>query len=321
MSSHTPSRHIGHSTMGLTPSKLSDADFPSQAGKVVVVTGANAGLGLATAKEFARKGARVVMACRSEERARNALKQVQDYAPGSQAEFLPLDLSDLDSVTQFARDLETKCGHVDVLINNAGVMTPPYSKTKQGFEMQIGVNHFGHYALTLRLLPLLRKAPSGNARVVTLSSMAAVIPGAAIHFEDINFEKSYSGWSAYQQSKLANQLFSLELGKRLAATKGEGDAEVSVFTAHPGATHTELQRHNGFMGFLSLFVAMSPMQGALSQIYAGGSPNAKPGTFYGPAWISFGAQSPQKMGKPTLSDDDAAKLWKVSAEKTGLDLA
>eukprot|EP01061_Rhynchopus_euleeides_P001677 TRINITY_DN11226_c0_g2_i1.p1 TRINITY_DN11226_c0_g2~~TRINITY_DN11226_c0_g2_i1.p1 ORF type:complete len:327 (+),score=127.47 TRINITY_DN11226_c0_g2_i1:58-981(+) len=307
--------------MGLTPSRLSDEDFPSQEGKIVVVTGSNTGLGLASAKEFARKGARVIMACRSEERALPAIKQVQEYAPGSTVEFLRLDLGDLESVKQFAKDLAVRCPHVDVLMNNAGIMIPPYGKTKQGFEQQMGVNHFGHYALTLQVLPLLRKAPSGNPRVVVLSSLAAARPGVQIFWNDVNWENTeYDKRLSYGQSKLANLLFALELEKRLAATKKEGDAQVDVMSAHPGWTKTDLARHHSVVQVLVSVLGMSAASGCLSQLYAAVSPNAKSGDYYGPSWGPWGPPAEAKVPRAGRDEEAATKLWELSAACTGAKL-
>src|ERR1700750_1777813 len=206
------------------------ADIPRLDGRTAVVTGANSGLGLATARELARAGAGVVLACRSEEKGRGAVDSILRAVPGADVSLGTLDLADLDSVPAFAR---ARGGAVDLLINNAGIMAAPSGQTRQGFESQFGTNHLGHFALTGLLLPSLLK--SAAPRVVTVSS--TMHRGGKMHFDDLNGERKYSRWGAYSQSKLATLMFCFELQRR--ATEA-GSALLSL-AAHPGYAATNLQ--------------------------------------------------------------------------------
>lgn len=211
------------------------SDIPDQSGRTAVVTGANSGIGYVTARELARRGARVVLACRSEERGSRALGLLRSEVPGAEAEFMRLDLGDLGSVREFAASYESEAhGGLDLLINNAGVMALPYRQTVDGFETQFGVNHLGHFALTGLLLPLLLRTP--GARIVTVSSgMHAV---ANIDIDDLNSERGYRRWVAYSRSKTANLLFVHELARRLAAMRlrcgGRGGASRLCVDEPPG---------------------------------------------------------------------------------------
>ena len=209
------------------------ADIPAQSGRVAIVTGANSGLGLVTARELARAGARVVMACRDEGKGREAVRAVEVRAPGSGVEVEQLDLAALDSVRAFAERVRERHPQIDLLINNAGVMAPPRRETADGFELQFGTNHLGHFALTGLLLDALEGRE--DARVVTLSS--GVHRGGRIAFGNLGGERRYFRWSAYSQSKLANLLFALELDRRLRAA---GSA-IKSLAAHPGWSATNLQ--------------------------------------------------------------------------------
>lgn len=182
-------------------------DMPSQRGKIDLVTGANSGLGFEITRALARKEARVVMACRSEIRGKQALKRITDQVPEAKLELMLLDLSSLDEVKKFSQTFKERYDKLHLLFNNAGVMIPPYQKTKDGFELQFGVNHLAHFALTGQLMPLLKNTT--NARVVTTSSRASM--RGQIHFEDFNFKNGYNDWKAYGQSKLANLMFGMEL--------------------------------------------------------------------------------------------------------------
>jgi NAD(P)-dependent dehydrogenase (short-subunit alcohol dehydrogenase family) len=207
-------------------------DIPAQRGRVAVVTGANSGLGLVTARELARGGARVVLACRSETRGREAAERIAAEVPAAEVEFARLDLGDLASVREFADSFS--CDRLDLLVNNAGVMALPYGTTADGFETQFGVNHLGHFALTGLLFPLIAKTP--GARVVTVSSMVHAL--SDIDLDDLNSEKQpYRKWIAYGRSKSANLLFTHELARRLSAA----GSDVVAAAAHPGYASTNLQ--------------------------------------------------------------------------------
>ena len=206
-------------------------------GKTVIITGANTGIGLETAVDMAGRGARVILACRNKEKGEAAVAEVKRRSNSEDAIFVSLDLASLDSVREFAAKVLDEEPHIDILINNAGVMACPYTKTADGFELQFGVNHLAHFLLTNLLLDRLKEAPS--ARIVTVSSIGHA--AGKINFDDLQFEKSYNKWVAYFQSKLANVLFARSLAKRLQGTN------VTAYSLHPGAVRTELGRHVAFM--------------------------------------------------------------------------
>ncbi|MEM8933222.1 MAG: oxidoreductase, partial [Acidobacteriota bacterium] len=213
-------------------------DIPDQTGRSAMVTGANSGIGFETARALARKGARVTLACRSLDRGMAAKERILAETPDAEVDVAPLDLADLTRVATFAEQVARAHDRLDLLVLNAGVMVPPASRTAQGFELQFGVNHLGHFALTGRLLPLLQS--TAGSRVVVVSSTAAAF--GAMRFDDLHFEKrGYAPWPAYGQSKLANQLFTRELQRRLR----DAGSTVQVTAAHPGWTATNLQRTSG----------------------------------------------------------------------------
>jgi NAD(P)-dependent dehydrogenase (short-subunit alcohol dehydrogenase family) len=290
-------------------SRWTAADLPSFADRTVVVTGANSGLGLITARELARVGAHVVLAVRDPARG----DRVAATIPGS-TEVRRLDLADLASIDAFA---DGWSGRLDVLVNNAGVMAVPEQRTKDGFELQIGTNHLGHFALTNRLLPQI------TDRVVTISSTAHRT--GTIRLDDLNFERGgYGRWTAYGQSKLANLLFTLELQRRL----DEAGSAVRALAAHPGYAATNLQGHTGsgvqhrFMSITNRLLAQSDEMGALPTLYA--ASRDLPGASYvGPDGFQ------EQRGHPTLAKrstaaqdaDTARRLWQLSEELTHVTFA
>ena len=301
-------------------------DMPDQSGRVAVVTGANSGLGLITARELARKGATVVMGCRDPGRGERAHTEVVAAAPGAAVMLERLDLADLGSVREFAAQVCQAHPRIDLLVNNAGIMAPPRSETADGFELQLGTNHLGHFALTGSLLERLLAAP--GSRVVTVTSTMHWV--GRINFDDLQRERRYERWTTYGQSKLANLLFARELQRRLAATS----AETRSVAAHPGYSATRLQStgpgagggvaSRAWTAMLSLgnrIYAQNAEMGALPQLYAATAPDVPGGALVGPS--SFD----QMRGHPTLvgstragSDMDVARrLWDVSAELTGVD--
>jgi NAD(P)-dependent dehydrogenase (short-subunit alcohol dehydrogenase family) len=289
-------------------------DIPEQTGRVAIVTGANTGIGFETARMLAARGARVVLACRNAEKGQAAVEKIMAEKPAGRAEVMLLDLSDLDSVSSFAGAFSSSHQRLDLLIDNAGVMVPPFGRTKQGFETQFGTNHLGHFALTLRLLPLLEKTP--GSRVVVVSSTAQNI--GRIDFDDLNWERrSYKPWPAYGQSKLANIMFALELSRRLAVA-GSG---VLVTAAHPGYTATDLQRNSGFRS-LNPFLAMKPADGALPTLRAAVDPSAAPGSYFGPSGLleMRGSPGPARICRRGLNEADAARLFDVSERLTSVTL-
>ncbi len=298
------------------------ADIPPLAGRVVVVTGANSGLGLETSLAMARSGAHVVLACRDHERGAGAVDRILREVPGAGVELAQLDLADLASVARFATEFSERHVQLDVLVNNAGVMAIPRRETADGFEMQFGTNHLGHFALTGLLLD--RLLSTQGARVVTVSSMAGLF--GRIRFDDLQGLHRYGKWSAYGQSKLANQLFTLELDRRLAVC----GSDVLSVAAHPGYASTNLQMVAPQMSGSNLMetmsrlanstVAQSAAAGALPSLYAATSPAVRGGQFFGPDRM-FGMRGhpkPLQFLKSATDTETARRLWEVSEELTGV---
>ncbi|MET9381406.1 oxidoreductase [Streptomyces sp. NPDC002928] len=294
-------------------------DMPDQSGRTAVVTGANSGLGYVTARELARKGARVVVACRSEVRGRAAVDRIGAEVPGAEAEFARLDLGDLGSVREFAAVFPYD--RLDLLVNNAGVMALPYGTTADGFETQFGVNHLGHFALTGLLLPALLATP--GARVVTVSSMMHTL--ANIDIRDLNSEHHYRRWIAYARSKTANLLFTHELARRLAATW----ADAVAAAAHPGYAATNLQtagpRAEGrrtaerLMRLGNRVIAQPAEAGALPTLCAATAPDVRPDSFTGPSLAMWrGAPAPSWRAPWTRDDRVSERLWTASEALTGV---
>jgi NAD(P)-dependent dehydrogenase (short-subunit alcohol dehydrogenase family) len=295
------------------PWSLSDA--PDQKGRIAIVTGANAGLGLECALALAAKGCAVVLACRSLANAEGARAQILAQTPNATVEGLVLDLCDLASVQAFAARYTKGHKILDLLINNAGIMMPPFSLSKDGFESQLAANYLGHFALTGLLLPLLNKTP--GARVVSLSSLAH--KWGAIRFDDMNFTTGYSKRWAYGQSKLACLMFAYELNRRL---KKAGSSTLSV-AAHPGVSATSLFRHMpGIVGVLNPLTALifqSAKGGVLPTLYAALGADIEGGDYCGPQSMAEMRGAPVKVGSNTRSQDlaDALRLWRESERMTG----
>jgi NAD(P)-dependent dehydrogenase (short-subunit alcohol dehydrogenase family) len=290
------------------------ADIPDQTGRTALVTGANTGIGFETARMLARKGARVVLACRNREKGESALERIRHEAPAADVSLLTLDLADLDSVSACARSFMEGHDRLDLLIDNAGVMVPPLSRTKQGFELQFGTNHLGHFALTGRLLPLVAKTP--GSRVVVVSSTGALI--GRIHFEDLHYQRRrYRPWPAYGQSKLANLMFTSELARRLEAS----GSPVRVTAAHPGGSATDLQRNTWFFRtVVNRWLASKPSDGALPTLRAAVDPEAASGSYWGPGG-AFGMRGPPvevRIPERAKEEGVARRLWEVSEELTGV---
>jgi NAD(P)-dependent dehydrogenase (short-subunit alcohol dehydrogenase family) len=293
------------------------ADVPDQSGKTVIITGANAGLGLEAAKVLAARGARVVMACRSRSKAEAAMDAIRQETPGAALEFAALDLGSLRSVEACAVDLSGRFAAIDALINNAGLMATDPSLTEDGFETQFGVNHLGHFALTARLLPLLAKNP--GARIVSHSSMGhRGARGSA--FPNPRSLDGYDRWNVYFWSKLANLLFTAELQRRLAAA---GHAAIAT-VAHPGASHTDLgsegQHFTNRVTTLFMPWATQPAsQGALPLLRAATDPEAQPGDYFGPRWMLRGLPVKETPSARARDAALACRLWDDSVRWTGLD--
>jgi NAD(P)-dependent dehydrogenase (short-subunit alcohol dehydrogenase family) len=300
------------------------ADIPDQSGRTAVVTGANGGLGLATARALAGAGARVVMAARNQAKAAEAEERIRAGLPDASLTVVPLDLGSLDSVRTAAEQILAKHDSVDLLVNNAGVMGIPEGKTADGFELQFGVDHLGHFALTARLMPALLRAPS--ARIVTVTSTAHHM-GRAVDPDNPHLHGRYGPWRAYGQAKLANFHFALGLHRLLA----KAGASAGSLVAHPGLSNTELQAvsveetdgglsQRFFLG-LARATGMSPGQGALSQLRAGTDPDAKSGEFYGPLFVNNGPPVRKPILRRLGMTRAIERLWRVSERETGLELS
>lgn len=288
-------------------------DMPSQQGRIYVITGGTSGIGFETAKALARSGAWVLIASRNEARGREAVAAIREAAPGARVQFERLDLGDLASVHALAERLNATLPHLDVLINNAGIMEPPQrGVSANGFELQFAVNYLGHYALTAELLPLLRKSKA--PRVVTQSSIAAIM--GRLQFDDLQFEREYAASRAYGQSKLACLMFALELQRRSDAS-GWG---IQSIAAHPGLSRTELQAHHSGPRRLLRLLFQSAEQGALPTLYAATSPAAQGGDYYGPNGLLELRGHPADAGIPSQAQDEgaASRLWAESERLTGV---
>jgi NAD(P)-dependent dehydrogenase (short-subunit alcohol dehydrogenase family) len=299
-----------------------ERNIPDLTGKVIIITGANSGLGFEAAKVLAVKGARVVMAVRDLARGEQAAGDIRRTAPRAGLEVMALDLAGLASVRRFAETFSASHDRLDVLLNNAGVMAIPRRVTVDGFEMQLGTNHLGHFALTGLLLPRILRTP--GSRIVTVSSGAHVF--GKINFDDLQSERSYSKWGAYGQSKLANLLFAYEFQRKLAAA---GSSVISV-AAHPGYASTNLQavgpQMEGSrlgartMAAANRVLAQSAAMGALPEVYAATSPDVRGGDYIGPDGLMGQRGFPRKVRSNSRSYDQAvaARLWAVSEELTGV---
>jgi NAD(P)-dependent dehydrogenase (short-subunit alcohol dehydrogenase family) len=298
--------------------KWTTADVPDQSGRVAVVTGANTGLGYHTAAALAQSGAHVVLAVRNLEKGNLALARIVAAHPHADVTLQELDLSSLKSVRAAATALRKAYPRIDLLINNAGVMWTPKQVTADGFEMQFGTNHLGHFALTGLLLDNL--LPVRGSRVVTVSSTGHRLR-AAIHFDDLQWEHGYDRIAAYGQSKLANLLFTYELQRRLAANQKYTIAAA----AHPGSTSTELTRNlpaifKPALAVLGPLVFQNAAMGALPTLRAATDPDVQGGQYYGPDGLGEQRGHPKLVSSSAQSHDEdlQRRLWKVSEELTGV---
>jgi NAD(P)-dependent dehydrogenase (short-subunit alcohol dehydrogenase family) len=297
------------------------ANIPDQSRRVAVVTGANGGLGLEVARELARKGGHVVMAARDQAKAEAARASILSEIPDASLESQPLDLASLASVREAAARILADHPRIDILVNNAGLMAIPERRTEDGFEMQLGVNHLGHFALTAQLLPALLQ--SDGARVVSVTSTGRHA-GRPIDPDNPSLSGHYDPWRAYGQSKLANVHFALELDRRFR----EADVPARSIVVHPGFSSTDLQarsvRETGggrsqrfFHGVVRRF-GMTPAQGALPLLRAATDPDAVGGALYTPRWVNWGPPVRRPMFRRTRNRDAMASLWEFSERETGL---
>jgi len=301
----------------------SAADIPNQSGRIAVVTGANGGLGLETARALAQAGAHVVLAARDPEKTARAEADIRAGLPTADLEIVPLDLASLASVRSASDQILARHRAIDILVNNAGVMACPERRTEDGFEMQFGVNHLGHFSFTALLLPALLRAAA--ARVVSVSSTAHLM-GLSVDVANPHLEGKYGPWRAYGQSKLANFHFAIGLNQRFVAA---GVAARSL-GAHPGLSNTDLQaasvRESGggltqkFFHVLAGSTGMTPAQGALSQLRAATDPAAKGGEYYGPLFVNNGPPVRKPILRRLGMARAIAKLWEVSERETGIRL-
>ncbi|MGA9719466.1 MAG: oxidoreductase [Acidobacteriaceae bacterium] len=301
-------------------SKWTPRQIPTQQGRLAIVTGANSGIGFQTARYLAQAGATVILACRNAEKGEAARAKIASAYPASNLQVGVLDVADLNSVDRFAAEFSSEDKPLDLLINNAGVMALPQRQTTpQGFEMQFGTNHLGHFALTGLLLPTLLRQP--GSRVVTVASIAH--KGGKLNFDDLNAERRYDPRGAYQQSKLANLVFGLEFDRRLRARRATTESVI----AHPGVAVTNIVSNgigNGVQGriiqALIPLVAQSDDRGSWPLLYAATSPEAHGGGYYGPDGIAEIKGAPVEVKpKPHAMDPAAGKrLWEVSEELTGV---
>lgn len=300
--------------------KWTTADMPDLTGQVILVTGANSGIGFEAAKEFARQGAQTILACRNMDKAQAALADIQKELPQAKVEIMALDLASLDSVRQFAAAFKAQYDQLDVLVNNAGIMMVPYGRTEDGFERQLGTNHLGHFALTGLLFDLLRNTP--GARVVNVSSGGHRF--GEMDFDNLMFTdgEGYTPMGAYGRSKLANLLFTYELQRRFEALGADAEA----LAAHPGISDTHLADHllnRWFAPLLRpLFALMvqSAAMGTLPTLRAAVDPQAEGGDYYGPDGAREQRGYPVKVTSNEASHNitDAQKLWQVSEQLTGV---
>jgi NAD(P)-dependent dehydrogenase (short-subunit alcohol dehydrogenase family) len=298
--------------------KWTAADIPDQSGRVAVVTGANTGLGYWTAEMLADKGAHVVLAVRNLDKGKDAVDRITAQSPKADVALQQLDLTSLDEIRKTAEELKAAHERIDLLINNAGVMYTDKATTNDGFELQFGTNHLGHFALTGLLLD--RLLPVQGSRVVTVSSVGHRII-AKIHFDDLQWERSYNRVAAYGQSKLANLMFTYELQRRLAA-KG---APTVALAAHPGGSDTELTRYiprlvKPVVDVAWTMFSQSAEMGALPTVRAATDPSAQGGQYYGPDGIGEQRGYPKVVKSSKQSHDEAIqrRLWAVSEELTGV---
>lgn len=297
----------------MSKQKWDENNISDQNGRVVIVTGSSSGIGYETARVLANKNAEVIIAVRNQQKGDKALQKIKEQNKDADVKVMLLDLANLESVKKFVGEFKQKFSRLDLLINNAGVMIPPYSVTSDGFELQFGTNHLGHFTLTAGLFDLIKNTP--GSRIVNVSSNAHKY--GKINFEDLKWEKrKYKPWRSYGDSKIANIYFTHELTRKI----DKNGKNPVVAASHPGWTATELQRHNAFFGFLNNFFAQDITMGALPTLYAAVGPDVKSGDYFGPSGFMEMKGYPKKVETNKLAKDEntAKKLWDVSEELTGV---
>ncbi len=306
------------SSRGIALAAHQHLDLPDQRGRVVLITGANSGLGYASAIAFARKQARVIMACRSLDKAERASRNLLNLVPGAAVDVLQLHLGNLQSVRDFAKTVNAHYDRLDILMNNAGLMLPPYGKTVDGFELQFGTNHLGHFALTGLVLPKLLATPA--SRIVTVSSSSYQLNRGRINFDDLQSEQHYGRWAAYAQSKLANLLFMRELQRKLEAMHAD---TISV-ASQPGIAGTNQQNRRRFSQADTTgtrhqrILSPSAVRAAKYQLYAATAPGIHGGDYYQPRFLLWGKVVRAELNARAKDAAVATHLWQVSEELTGV---
>jgi NAD(P)-dependent dehydrogenase (short-subunit alcohol dehydrogenase family) len=301
------------------------ANIPDQSGRVALVTGANGGLGLETARELARKGAHVVIAARNQDKAETTRRRLVTEIPNASLEVRRLDLASLESIHELAANVLGEHFAIDLLVNNAGVMATSRRETADGFELQFGTNHLGHFALTALLMPALLQR--SNARVVTVTSTGRHF-GGSVDPNDPHLQSDYDPWRAYGRSKMANLQFAVELNRRLEVA----GASVASLVAHPGFANTDLQAQSvraseggGSQRFFNAMVGrfgMTAHDGALPQLRAATDPRARGGELYAPRWVNFGPPVRRPISERARKNGALRSLWAISERETrvGLDI-
>jgi len=304
-------------TTGDRTARWTEADVPDQSGRTAVITGGNSGIGFEAARVLAQRGALLLLGCRDQGKAHDAVVRIRAMAPGADVRVVPLDLASLRSVRAAAAQVRSACEGIDLLINNAGVMMPPYGVTADGFELQFGINHLGHFALTGLLLDRLAGRP--GARVVTVSSNNH--REGRINFDDLQSQHGYRRIAGYGQSKLANLMFTYELQRRLAAA---GSPAIAA-AAHPGLTRTDLARYlsrvmTTYYVLVERPLAQSAAMGALGTLRAATDPAVRGGDYYGPVRWRGERGHPQRISSSERSHDEEAqrRLWQESERLTGV---
>ena len=292
--------------------KWDEENIPDLTGKIVIVTGATSGIGFEAAKALVNKNAEVIIAVRNPEKGERAVREIINQNNRANVKVIQLDLADLQSVKTFAGNFKKTYRSLNILINNAGVMNPPYSKTADGFELQMGTNHFGHFALTGQLLSLLKSTK--GARIVNVSS--GLHKSGRIDFDDLNWEKrKYSAMQGYRDSKLANLYFTNELDRKIKLN----NLNIIAVSAHPGVASTDLGRTSGaFMKFFVKLFAQNPGMGALPALRAAVDANASGGEYFGPSGLMTGYPVINIPGKISKDENIAKNLWEVSERLTGV---
>ena len=300
-----------------TAGQWTEGEVPDQSGRTAVITGGNSGIGFEAARVLAGRGARLILGCRDQGKAHDAVTRIRAAAPGANVRVVPLDLASLESVRVAAGQIRSACEGIDLLINNAGVMMPPYGRTADGFELQFGINHLGHFALTGLLIDRLAALP--GARVVTVSSNGH--RDGRINFDDLQSERGYRRVAGYGQSKLANLMFTYELQRRLDSA---GSPAIAV-AAHPGLTRTDLARYlsrvmTAFYVLVERPLAQRAAIGALGTLRAATDPAVHGGEYYGPVRWRGERGYPERISSSERSHDEGAqrRLWQESERLTGV---